>query len=69
MDGGGNRIGPDAVEAYGLASARELERGTQPPRQETGRWPSGTVALRAVLLVLALIVVVGWVLTATHGRL
>lgn len=67
--GGGYRIGPDAGEVYGLATARELERGTKPPRLETGRWPSGRVAVRAVLLVVALLIVAGWVLTATHGQL
>jgi len=67
--GGGYRIGPDAGEVYGLATARELERGTKPPRLETGRWPSGRVAVRAVLFVVVLLIVAGWLLTATHGQL
>jgi len=66
--GGGYRIGPDNGEAHGLATARELERGTQRPRLETGRWPRGRIVVRAVLLVFGLIVVAGWVLTATHGQ-
>ena len=66
--GGGYRVGADNTEAYGLATARELERKARRPGLGTGRWPSGRTVLRVLPVVVVVVVLGGWLLTAMNAR-
>jgi hypothetical protein len=57
-----------SLGARAEAKLAELERriASVPEAQETPDWPSGAKVLRVLLLVLVLVVLTGWVLTALN---